>query len=164
MLEEQALDSYYNILFSILQFWRATGCRTWPERITIVSHAFKRTRIVDGHCAAIGFPVDRVRFIGINPPNLPPELSGGDQGKQGGVVSQEKANAMQDVQLVVGQWEEDPHGISEALAGKRVKRNIWGVTQMLLLSDEERRKSGLKTRFIGTDMEALSDDTDRPWS
>ncbi|KAJ4390428.1 hypothetical protein N0V85_007233, partial [Neurospora sp. IMI 360204] len=52
-LEERALDSYYNILFSLIHYWRVHPQHAWPERITLVSHAFKRNRLVDGHCAAI---------------------------------------------------------------------------------------------------------------
>ncbi|KAL1840226.1 hypothetical protein VTJ49DRAFT_709 [Mycothermus thermophilus] len=59
LLEERALDSYANILLSLITFWRHHSC--WPMRLTIVSHGFKRVRLVDGHCAAIGFPLERVR-------------------------------------------------------------------------------------------------------
>ncbi|KAK0752421.1 Mur ligase [Schizothecium vesticola] len=90
LLEERALDSYHNILFSTLLFWRHHG--VWPARLTLVSHGFKRTRLVAGHCAAIGFPLERVTFVGISPP-------GTDEGAEG-------------VQLALGQWEEDPHGLN----------------------------------------------------
>ncbi|KAK3373381.1 hypothetical protein B0T24DRAFT_258715 [Lasiosphaeria ovina] len=166
LLEERALDSYYNILFSVAEFWRAHA--TWPERLTIVSHAFKRARLVDAHCAAIGFlPLDRVGFVGINPPGVGESRlreSTGVSGDGGGAhVSREKAEAMQGVQLVVGQWADDPHGVGEALAGKRRARNCWAVDQRLFFSEEERVRSGVGTRVLGDGSEALDDNGVRPW-
>jgi dihydrofolate synthase len=144
-MDERALDSYYNILFSTVLFWRVHG--TWPETLTVVSHGFKRTRIVDGHCAAVGFPLERVRFMGINPPGMDGE----------GQVNWEKANAMKGVQLAMGQWEEDPHGMGEELAGKRRARNCWGADQRLFLADEERQKSGVVTVMLEDGTEALTE-------
>ncbi|KAK0719745.1 Mur ligase [Lasiosphaeris hirsuta] len=132
LLEERALDSYYNILFSLAAFWRAHS--SWPERLTIISHAFKRTRLVDAHCAAIGFPLKRVAFVGINPPG---------------------ADAMQGVQLAVGQWEVDPHGAGEELVGKRRMRNCWGVDQRIFLGSEERERAEVSTRVLEDGSEVL---------
>lgn len=84
----------------------------WPEQITIISHAFKRPRVIDGHCVAIGFPLDRVTFVGIDPPHL--------EGKTG---------AMMGVKEAVGDWEDDPHGKGGKLASKRKRRNVGGVWQ-----------------------------------
>ncbi|KAK3377811.1 Mur ligase [Podospora didyma] len=154
LLEERALDSYYNILFSLVEFWRHNDA-VWPERVTIVSHAFKRTRLVDGHCAAIGlFPLDRVGFVGINPPGL---------GGQSGSVSQKKADAVQGVQLAVGQWTDDPHGVGEELAGKRRARNCWNVDQRLFFTVEERLRSGVGVRELEDGGVILDEDGIRPW-
>lgn len=154
ILEERALDSYYNILFSLVAFWRHHA--RWPARLTIVSHAFKRDRLVDGHCAAIGFPLERVAFVGINPPGV----DGGVVGEPGGGG---KAEAMKGVQLAMGQWEEDPHGVGEELAGKRRGRNCWGVQQGLFWGDEERERSGVDVRVLEDGSEALVDGGRRPW-
>ncbi|KAK0643023.1 Mur ligase [Cercophora newfieldiana] len=143
LLEEKALDSYYNVLFSTVDFWRAHGA--WPEYLTIVSHGFKRNRIVDGHCAAIGFPLESVNFVGINPPGLDGQVSG------------EKAEAMQGVQLTIGQWAEDPHGVGEELASKRRARNCWGVDQRLFFLDQERDQSGVATVTLEDGTEALTE-------
>ncbi|KJK76500.1 hypothetical protein H634G_08088 [Metarhizium anisopliae BRIP 53293] len=62
MLEERALDSYHNVLFSLSLFY--ARFQRWPRHVVVVSHAFKRPRMLDGHCAAIGFPPDRVSFVG----------------------------------------------------------------------------------------------------
>ncbi|KAK4192937.1 Mur ligase [Podospora australis] len=120
LAEPQALDSYYNILYSLVLFWRSH--KIWPAKITIVSHAFKQDRLVKGHCAAIGFPLDRVSFVGINPP---------------GMDEEGKGQAMKGVQLTLGQWEADPHGAGEELASKRRARNCWGVSQKLFLDGGE---------------------------
>ncbi|KAK3351377.1 hypothetical protein B0H65DRAFT_546424 [Neurospora tetraspora] len=168
-LEERALDSYYNILFSLIHYWRVVHHpqHAWPERITIVSHAFKRNRLVDGHCAAIFGLIPsqlelekRVRFVGINPPGV--DGVGSVDGDGG---SKEKKEAMQGVQLALGQWAEDPHGVGEELAGKRRARNCWGLDQRLFFSEEERRRSGVETRMLEDGSEALVDgEKPRPWA
>lgn len=158
LLEEQALDSYHNILFSLLAFWRRHG--VWPRRLTIVSHAFKRARLVDGHCAAIGFPLHRVDFVGVNAPGMDAvrldEASGG--------AAEEKKEAWKGAQLALGQWEADPHGVGEELLGKRVKRNCWGVDQRLFLSEEEQERSGVDVRPILGGSEGLLPGGRRPWA
>lgn len=184
IVEEQALDSYYNILFSLLAFWRHVGEMTsvssppsstntssaWPVRLTIVSHAFKRTRLVDSHCGpeAIAFlPLDlRVSFIGINPPNLPAEFGGPEptSDTKAAATTADKTTAMKGAHDVIGHWAEDPHGGGDLLADKRRARNPWASDQRLFVGDEERQRSGLRTRQVGIDMEALADDSPRPWN
>ncbi|KAK1771121.1 hypothetical protein QBC33DRAFT_232328 [Phialemonium atrogriseum] len=165
LLEERALDSYYNILFSIMLFWRVH--HVWPKHITLVSHAFKRARLVDAHCAAIAFPLDRVRFVGIDPPGIG---SSGNPSKEGGgfalsgQVTGEKAEAMRGVSEAVDHWTEDPHGVGEVLAGKRRKRNPWKVDQRLFLSDDERSRSKVKTRLLDGGGEALAEGGTMPWA
>ncbi|TLD23811.1 hypothetical protein PspLS_06740 [Pyricularia sp. CBS 133598] len=168
ILEEQALDSYYNVLFAIIAFWRKF--QTWPEKLTVVSHAFKKARIVDAHCAAIGFPLEHVHYIGINPPNLPQWLLAAQDlpisaaspdnnvtiGTGDEKSTEEKANMMRGVAEVIGQWIEDPHGAGDALAGKRNARNPWGVSQKLFSNDDERARSGLETVFLVDGTEALA--------
>ena len=75
--------------------------------------------------------------MGISPP-------GTDEGADG-------------VQLALGQWEEDPHGMGEALARKRRERNGWGVGQELFGSKEERERSGVATRRMPGGGEALEE-------
>ncbi|CAK7231771.1 hypothetical protein SCUCBS95973_008033 [Sporothrix curviconia] len=168
LVEEQALDSYYNILFSLVAFWRRVG--TWPAHLTIVSHAFKRARLVDDHCgphAIALLPLEqRVSFIGINPPNIPAEF-GGPSNKAPGtaaVVSEDKSKAMQGAHDVLSHWAADPHGTGDLLAGKRRARNPWKYSQKLFVSNEERQRSGLATRQVGNDMEAIAEDSPRPWN
>ncbi|KAI2776339.1 FolC bifunctional protein [Daldinia loculata] len=124
--EERALDSYYNVLFSITKFWSTYG--TWLATLTIVSHAFKRERLVDCHCGAIGFPLDRTNFVGVDPPGM---VDGTNEAAIKGIVE------------AITQWKEDPHGKSELLAGKRRKRNPWGVPQTLFLNEADRIRSGV---------------------
>jgi hypothetical protein len=157
LLDEQALDSYHNILFSLVAFWRRHA--VWPARLTIVSHAFKRARLVDGHCAAIGFPLDRVAFVGINAPGM--DAVGLDEAGGG---AGEKEAAWSGVQLALGQWEADPHGVGEELLGKRVKRNCWGVSQRLFLSKEEGERSGVDIRELQDGSEGLLPGGRRPWA
>lgn len=116
LLEERALDSYHNILFSRSLIY--SRFKRWPTHISVVSHGFKKERLVDGHCSAIGLDLDRVNFIGIDPPGMVAASKG-----------QDKEDAMKGVSLALGEWKDDPHGTGEVLAGKRAKRNPWGVWQ-----------------------------------
>jgi folylpolyglutamate synthase len=166
LAEERALDSYYNILFSLVLFWKTHG--VWPERLSIVSHAFKKARLVNGHCAAMGFPLDRVAFIGINPPGVGETPASGQGGSGGLTLSEQAASVKAAVMTGVGQtfddWVKDPHGVGEILAGKRRKRNPWGVDQRLFDDDEERRCSGVQTRLLEDGTEALVDGRTQPWA
>ncbi|OLN86452.1 putative dihydrofolate synthetase [Colletotrichum chlorophyti] len=146
-----ALDSYHNILHSLLLFYRIYSA--WPRDLTVVSHAFKRPRIVDGHCAAIGFPAERVRFIGIDPPGMQAE-GAGDHAKHGAIAG---------VQRAVDEWTQDPHGIGPSLAGKRLARNPWHLEDRLFSSEEERLSSGVVTRIVDGH-EALVEGAKRPWA
>ena len=145
-VEERALDSYHNVLFSILQFWR-TQSFTWPTYLTIVSHGFKRERLVAGHCNAIAFPLSRVNFVGVDPHS---HLDLGNSATMKG-----NRTALQ-------QWAEDSHGKGDILAGKRKKRNPWGIDQRLFLTDVERKASGIATRLTDDGGDVLDDGT-KPW-
>lgn len=147
-LEERALDSYHNVLFSLLDFHRLYAA--WPARLTVLSHAFKRPRL-EAHCAAIGFPATRAAFVGVDPP-----------GMAGGLP--DKAEAAKGVGAALGQWEADPHGVGEVLAGKRRARNPWGVPQGLFLSEDERKSSGVATTVSGGGAEMLDPNVRRPWA
>ncbi|CAK7269112.1 hypothetical protein SEPCBS119000_003401 [Sporothrix epigloea] len=166
LVEEQALDSYYNILFSLVAFWRRVGA--WPARVTIVSHDFKRSRLVDDHCGRDAIAIlplnQRVSFIGINPPNLPAEFGGASSAASTATVSEDKSQAMQGAHAVLGHWASDPHGVGHILAGKRRARNPWQCDQRLFVDDAERQRSGLATRLVGDDMEAIADGDSRPWN
>ncbi|KAL0778266.1 hypothetical protein CaCOL14_005919 [Colletotrichum acutatum] len=163
-----ALDSYHNILHSLLLFRRLYA--TYPRTLTIVSHAFKKPRIADGHCAAIGFPLDQVRYVGIDPPgmkgagaaSMTTMIRKKDEDEDGG-GDDSKAGAIAGVKHAADEWTVDPHGVGPSLAGKRRARNPWGLADTLFASEEERIQSGLVTRFVDGH-EALVEDTKRPWA
>lgn len=136
LLEERALDSYHNILFSLTLFY--TRHQRWPEIITIISHKFKQARL-DAHCEAIGFPLSRVRHIGIDPPNLQPDAG---------------------ISLAMDEWTADSHGKGDKLANKRRKRNPFSVWQGIFPEDTT-DTGGLITYGHGEN-EVLADAT-RPW-
>ncbi|KAI0179536.1 FolC bifunctional protein [Hypoxylon sp. FL1284] len=144
--EERALDSYYNVLFSLTRFWGSYG--TWPKKMTIVSHAFKRERLVDCHCGAIGYPLDHVGFVGIDPP---------------GMIDGTNESAFKGVAEAVAQWRQDPHGKGELLAGKRRKRNPWSVSQKLFLDREDQSRSGVQVMPMGEEEEGLLEGVAQPW-
>lgn len=62
--EDDALDSFQNLLFSIARFHEYTG--RYPSRITVVGYEFKRRRFTELHRAALRWPEDRFRYIGID--------------------------------------------------------------------------------------------------
>jgi hypothetical protein len=146
ILEERALDSYQNILFSLTLFYKSYSL--WPSHVTIVSHAFKRPRLVDGHCVAIRFPLERVGFLGVDPESM---------------RSGENKDAVEGVMTAVGDWEGDPHGRGAKLRGKRTRRNVYGVWQGVFEEGfDGRDNAGLATRGDGDD-ETIEDDAPRPW-
>ena len=147
------------MLFALVAFWREFSA--WPRRLTLVSHGFKRARLVEGHCAAIGFPLDRVGFVGVDPPSMVPVAVGGS-GAGGAVV--EKQAAMAGSLKTADIWALDPHGVGPVLAGKRSGRNPWSISQLLFASDEERIESGLVTTLLKDGTESLVDDAPRPWT
>ncbi|KAF6839437.1 dihydrofolate synthetase [Colletotrichum plurivorum] len=158
--DTQALDSYHNVLHSLLLFHRTYA--SWPALLTIVSHAFKRPRIVEGHCAAVGFPLDRVRFVGIDPPGMR-QAAPGKMEEGGSQEAREKKGAIAGVQRAVDEWTRDPHGVGASLAGKRRARNPWGLEDRLFADEDERIRSGVVTHIIDGH-EALVDDAKRPWA
>lgn len=148
--ENRALDSYQNVLFSLTLFYTRFGA--WPAHLTIVSHNFKKPRLIDGHCVAIGWPLERVSFRGIDPPGMTSGAAG-------------NVDAMRGVTQAVGEWARDPHGRGESLRAKRYRRNPWGVWQGVFEEgdDDARIRSGLVTSGMGAG-ETLEDGAVRPWS
>ncbi|KAG6008667.1 hypothetical protein E4U21_004022 [Claviceps maximensis] len=110
ILEQRALDSFHNILFSQTLFWEHFG--VFPRRLTVVSHAFKRTRVMK-HCEVMGLSVSAVRFVGIDPP----------------MGAAREDDTLRGERTAVEEWERDIWGRGPMLAGKRRRRNIWRVWQ-----------------------------------
>ncbi|KAF4978997.1 hypothetical protein FZEAL_4728 [Fusarium zealandicum] len=152
LVEDRALDSYHNVLFSLTLFY--TRFKAWPARITIVSHGFKKERLVDGHCTAIGFPLDRVAFVGIDPPGMAAAASGT-------LTEQDKQDAMKGVGLAMGEWRDDPHGRGGSLAGKRLRRNPWTMRQGIF-PEGSSDFGGLVVK-VQNGAEVIDEDSARPW-
>ena len=181
MLEEQALDSYGNLLFGILRFWKEVG--RWPEKVTIVSHGFKRGRFLDLHVPATRWPEGRVEFLGIDPEYMvEDEIEMGSKGTadstaSGSLTAQVNSHKYgkrtllfdkeRTAEVLKGErergykaWEDDPQGTGEALSEKRRKRNFWDVIQLFFETEEERR-SGVKS--WQRDGEEGLEDAVQPW-
>ncbi|KAM4057476.1 hypothetical protein HRG_010787 [Hirsutella rhossiliensis] len=159
LLEERALDSYHNVLFSLTRFHARFGA--WPASLTLVGHAFKQPRL-EAHCRAIGYPPDRVAFVGINPPGMmaaaaaDPGLEAADDGRAG------RQAAWRGVARAAEEWEADPHGRGAGLADKRRARNPWHVWQGVFEA-QYKDKGGLVTRGGEGEGETLDEDAPRPW-
>ncbi|GFF85848.1 uncharacterized protein C57A10.07 [Aspergillus udagawae] len=113
--ETNATDSYQNVLFSLVRFRSYVG--TYPIKITVVTHEFKRQRFIECHFPALGL---RTSFsesggqtwcsgtvVGINPPEEVTPLAS--------LISGEEKSG-------IGLWRRDLYGVGEELAAKRVKR------------------------------------------
>jgi hypothetical protein len=62
-IEDAALDSFQNLLFSIARFRELTGA--YPTRITVIGHAFKRRRFEELHRLAMRWPKLRFTYEGV---------------------------------------------------------------------------------------------------
>ena len=65
LIEDRARDSLENLLFSVCRFRQFTG--NYPAKVTIVSYSFKKERFETLHAVALGFPQDKVDFVGTPP-------------------------------------------------------------------------------------------------
>lgn len=70
--EDYATDSFQNLLFSILRFRQVVG--HYPRDITVITHAFKRDRILGVHAPALRWPTGRIRLQGSDPPFTKTEM------------------------------------------------------------------------------------------
>lgn len=101
--EEHSRDSLENVMFSLCRFHELTG--NFPEKITIISYEFKEKRFMDIHRNAIGWPQNRMTFVGT--PTLDPKAISGEE-------------------HVRSLFEKDPYGCRGELAKKRVSRDPFG--------------------------------------
>ncbi|KAF1832073.1 hypothetical protein BDW02DRAFT_503857 [Decorospora gaudefroyi] len=102
LLEEQATDSFQNLLFSILYFRKATG--KYPKQVRVITHAFKAKRFLELHAPAIRWPKERVQVQGIDPVMSSVHLESTVRGEE------ENGYAA---------WKDDPMGTGDLLGGKR---------------------------------------------
>jgi hypothetical protein len=159
VLEERALDSFGNLVYGVLEFWRRVGCR--PERVEIVSHGFKRKRFMELHVKAMRWPEGRVYFLGIDPGYMVEGNVEWDRERAEEVLKGELARGF-------GLWEQDLRGTGEVLSGKRMGRDYWGngTTRLLFESEEERKRSGIRAEILtfGNGMvEEVLKDEKQPW-
>lgn len=113
--ESHATDSYQNVLFSLLRFRSHTG--VYPQRVTVVTHEFKRARFMECHFPAMGLlpcpgneeamHVPRVSVVGIDPPEVVTSMESLIQGES---------------LRGIGLWRRDLYGVAQDLAGKRIVR------------------------------------------
>lgn len=109
-LEEYALDSYENVLYSICRFREIKGY--YPRRVFIVGFDFKSRRFEQLHRTAIGFSSDRFHYVKVHPSS---------QQQQRGF---DWARSVEGERLAYQQFEGDLYGCSDpALAQKRQARN-----------------------------------------
>lgn len=155
LLEEQALDSFANLVFGVANFWREVG--EWPEMVTVVSHGFKEGRFLELHVPAMRWSRERVSFVGVDPEYMVEDSVGFDGERCEGVRRGERERGF-------GEWEKDLMGKGERLRGKRRERNPWKVSQLFFESEEERDKSGVKSEVLrGEVVEEVLVEGRQPW-
>jgi hypothetical protein len=156
LLEEQALDSFANLLFSLLIFWKETG--QWPEKVTIISHGFKEDRFMELHVPTIRFPRRKVAFLGIDPEYM---REGSKE------FERERTTSVKRGEMERGftEWQRDPLGVGSVLSRKRKERNCWGVSQVWFEKSEERERSGVKSsvRIVEGGFEECLRNERQPW-
>lgn len=104
IVEEFARDSYENLIFSIARFKEYTS--NYPSNITVVGLEFKKSRFENLHRAAIKYPANQFRYVGINPAKLSDKAVDGENVNAGIPFSK------------------DPHGCwNRILVSKRRDRN-----------------------------------------
>ena len=111
-LEENAVDSYQNLLFSILRYYSIL--KRWPQHITLISHDFKKRRFIELHRRAIRWPIGKFTFVGIDPPE--------------NVVSRLDLDIGEE-NKGFGSWKKDPYASQLFLQNKREARG-WDPEQL----------------------------------
>lgn len=104
--EDYATDSFQNLLFSILRFKQLVG--RYPHDITVVTHAFKRDRILGRHAAALRWPADRIRLQGLDPP----------------FTMDEWVETIESERKAESAFARNPFGAQPPLSDKRLARNF----------------------------------------
>lgn len=105
IVEEYALDSFENVLYSICRFSEMTN--VYPNHISIIGFEFKRTRFEVLHLPSIRFK--SFEYIGIDPTSvLPEQMISAQQG--------ELQNSYQP-------FEKDLYGCHGSLKQKKLDRN-----------------------------------------
>lgn len=137
LLEENATDSFQNLLFSVLLFKEATG--KYPKHIRIITHAFKAKRFLELHAPAIRWPKAKVQVQGLDPVMSSTELESTLRGEE---------------QHGYAPWKQDPFGVGEVLGGKRKQRG-WDDERANKVADGH--EDGVKKLLHGVDSEEL------PW-
>ncbi|KIN06496.1 hypothetical protein OIDMADRAFT_113505, partial [Oidiodendron maius Zn] len=156
VLEEQSLDSFGNLVFSVLRFWKCAGL--WPEHVTIVSHEFKRERFLELHVATMRWPRDRVEFVGIDPGYMREGSEEWDGERAAEVRRGERERGF----MV---WKRDGFGKSEVLRRKRWQRNYFEVGQLMFDSEADRERSQIRSKIVdfGHGSEEYLKDEIQPW-
>lgn len=117
LLEEDATDSFQNLLFSIVKFRKATG--KYPKQIRVITHAFKTKRFLELHAPTIQWPKERIQVQGLDPVMSIDELENISQGeKQHGYAP----------------WSSDPFGQGQFLNNKRNQRG-WDESRVAKLEE-----------------------------
>jgi hypothetical protein len=118
LLEEQATDSFQNLLFSIITVRKRLGA--YPKYITIITHAFKSRRFLELHAPAIRWPRKDIAVHGVNPSFSLADLNDAEE--------KENENAFT-------AFKNDPYGTGKNLLEKRRARG-WNDTRLDTLGQD----------------------------
>ena len=124
-IEDAALDSFQNVLFSIARFRELTG--VYPKRITVVGHDFKRRRFEGLHRLALRWPKLRFTYEGV-----PLESEADEREAAGGEVRSSNFRTLSVSHLSIvpqlanafSPYSKDLYGCHAPLSQKRAGRNF----------------------------------------
>lgn len=142
--EDWATDSLQNLLFSILRFRQMVG--VYPKEVTVVTHAFKRERVLGAHARALRWPEGGIRVVGVDPPFTEREFEEAREGERGAREA----------------FERDKYGRLEPLAGKRRVRGFEPDKVERFFADVECEAREL-LRYSSRDDEGLTLPERFPW-
>lgn len=159
-LEERAMDSFQNVLFSFSAFYEAFGGGDGNgeklDHVTVVSHEFKRERFMELHLKAVGWGAGEkwTSFVGVDPEYMV------EEGEESKIRAEEVRRGERE--RGAEPWRRDERGVGEVLRRKREARNVWGTGMGVCGSEEVRRKIGIRTEVVGG-VEVLKEGR-QPWS
>jgi hypothetical protein len=124
-IEDAALDSFQNVLFSIARFRELTG--VYPSRITVVGHDFKRRRFEGLHRLALRWPKFRFTYEGVPLGSEPDEreaAAGEVRFSDFRTISVSHLSILPQLANAFSPYSKDLYGCHAPLSQKRAGRNF----------------------------------------
>ncbi|KFY19462.1 hypothetical protein V493_07953, partial [Pseudogymnoascus sp. VKM F-4281 (FW-2241)] len=126
-LEERAMDSLQNIMFSLIEFNRKY--KNFPEEMTVISYEIKRTRFETLH-----FKTAKEMILQSSQPETDvswqgtPTFIGLDPLELRLPSKADKVKALMELEAhIFNVWRRSPFGLSDELMNRKEERNVWDI-------------------------------------